>query len=348
MSENRSRKKTRIFLFLILLLLLLLLCGLAYVYQSVVQSPERQVVAAGVAGVEFEFAAYAIEGGGFNGRMDDPSGVAYDGDDRIYVTLPTMDMVAVFDGDGRNGRVFVQEDMSVQERDSLEDYLVISPLGIDVDDDGNVYVACDKKAAVVVFSPEGEKLREIRAMHPRYVHVSGDRVYVLGEGTMVVYDKSGTELGRWGTFGRGPDQLSWSAGLTVAPDGTILIADTNNYRVVAFSPELEVLWTFGQAASTRAEQDVRTLASPMGITVGADNRIYVIDGLNSYVRVLSMDGDLLEETLGERGVKDDQFQLPVGLDHMSDDLFVVADRFNNRILGVRLNPAEDTAGLESQ
>ncbi|MDO8847560.1 MAG: NHL repeat-containing protein [Coriobacteriia bacterium] len=340
MSEARSRK-SRVFLIAVLLLLVVLLCGLLWIYQSLSTSPERAVVEADVAGVEFEFGAYAYTNSeGVQTNMVTPVGVAYDGDNRIYATMPTEDTVVVFDADGSNGRVFVQDDSSVP-RDTLSEFKVVRPLGIDVDDNGDVYIACEPKAAVVVFDEDGTKLREIPAMAPRYLCVKNGLVYVLSKGTLHIYDRQGTEVGRWGTFGRGLDQLSYPVGVTVTDDGTILIADTNNYRVVALSPDLEPVWIFGRAATTQEAQNRRILASPVGIALDSDGTAFVIDMLNCSIRVFDVNGNMIGEPLGEKGSLDNQFYNPSTLDHMEEDLFVIADQANNRLLGVRLNAVGD-------
>lgn len=346
MSDDRNRK-SRALLIALLALLLLLLCGLLWVYQSIDKSPERRIVEADVPGVKFEFGAYAYadnEGNLVN--LVTPVGVAY-ADDKIYVTLPEADRVVVFEGDGSNGRIFVEDDRSVAKK-SLAEYLVLHPTGIDVDENGDVYVASADKAAVSVFSSDGELLREIPVMSPRYLHVHDGLLYVLSKGTLYVLTTDGAEVGQFGTYGRGPDQLAYPGGVTITADGTILIADTNNYRILALSPELEPLWAFGKAAVTQAEQNVRILASPLGITQGSDGLFYVVDALACYLRVFDINGNMIGDPLGERGALDNQFEFPATIDQVEDDLFVVADQGNNRILGVRLSPVGETVVTPEQ
>lgn len=336
MSEGRSRKST-VFLVAVLLLLLLLLCGLLWVYRSLSTSPDRAVVEAEIPGVQFEFGAYQYtDAEGAQVSLEKPVGVAYDGDDRIYVTEPTKDTIVVFDADGKNGRIFVKDDRTVA-KPALADYLVIRPLGIDVDANGDVYVASMEKAAVVVFDSAGNKLREIPVMAPRYLHVEDGVLYVLSKGTLYVYDTNGTEIGRWGTYGRGPDQMSYPCGVTVTKDGTILVADTNNYRIVALSPDLEPVWIFGKAAVTPEEQNARLLASPTGLALNDEGTIFMVDMLNSFIRLFNPSGGMVGDPLGEAGDLDNQFYYPTAIDFMGDDLFVIADQGNDRVLGVHLN-----------
>lgn len=337
MAEARSRK-SRLFLSILLVLLLLLLCGLLWIFQSLSGSPDRKVVESAAPGVEFEFGAYTYANAdGVQTDLKDPVGVAYDGDNRIYVTMPTQETVVVFDADGTNGRIFVQEDTTSPKEGGLSAFQVLHPLGIDVDENGDVYVACEPKSAVAVFSEDGTKLRDIPVMAPRYLHVYGGLLYVLSKGTLYIYDLNGTEIGRWGTYGRGPDQMAYPSGVTVTEDGTILIADTNNYRIIALSPDLVPVWVFGKPAATTAEQTARILASPVGIAVGEGGMTFVVDMLNHQIRVFDTEGAMIGDALGENGQLDNQFHNPSNIDHVVDDLLVVSDTGNNRVLGVRLN-----------
>lgn len=341
-EEVAPRRKSVLPLVIALLVLLLLLAGLAWIYLSLMSSPPRRVLQGNSPGITFKWGAYAYRD--TNGKlvqMEGPVGVAYDGNNnRIYVTLPRADTVAVFDSNGRNGRVFVKEDTSHPKK-KLSDFKVIRPSGIDVDEAGNVYVASEKKASVTIFSPAGEKLRELPVMSPTTVHVAGNQVYILGKGTLYVYNRNGTPAGQWGTYGRTQNQMAYPVGLTTMQDGTILIADTNNYKMIALSPRLEPEWIFGKSATTRVAQDARILGSPMGVAMGSDGNAYMVDALNNCIRVFDRSGNMLGEPLGSMGKLDNQFTLPTHIAHMAGDLFVVTDTANNRILGLHINKVGD-------
>jgi len=333
---DRKGRGTRALLVGLILVLILLLCGLVYVLRAVTMTAERTPKLAEPAGVEFVFQAF---GGGALGEMASPMDVAYDGDDTIYVTVPSEGRVLAFDERGGNGRVFVSGLRVPDDQRGLAEFDILRPTGIDVGDDGLVYVGDGEKMAVVVFNAQGEKLREFPVMSPKFVEVAGDRVYVdTDTGTLFVMDLEGNVLGQWGTRGREPEQLSDPMGLAVDDEGVIYLADMDNYRLIALSPELELMWQYGEAAFTEEEHNARLLAAPAGVTLAADGNLYLIDGLNSYIRVFDRNGEPVSEALGERGENDDQFFQPMGLDWMEDDLFVIADTFHSRIVGVRLTP----------
>jgi len=333
--EDNRAKNTRMLLVLLILLLVVLLCGLLYVLRALTTAPETEPVLSGVAGVELEFQAF---GGGALGAMELPFDVAFDGSTTIYVTVPDEGTVLAFDKNGRSGRVFVE---GHQEGDaSVADYDVLAPTGIDVGDNGIIYVADRKKMAVVAFNEDGDKLSEFPIMAPKAVEVTNGRMYVISDtGTLFVTDLEGNALGQWGTNGRGQDQLAGAFGVAVDGDGNIYISDLDNYRVTSLTPELERRWQLGEPAdiSTSHEQS-REFSAPAGITLGADGNLYLVDGLNSQVRVISPDGASVSLPLGEHGVNDDQFFFPKGIEWMDEDLFVIADSFHARVVGVRLTP----------
>lgn len=336
-SDDRAPsrgKNTRILLVMLILVLILLLCGLLYVLKSVTASAERTPMLASPPGVELVWEAF---GGGVLGPMERPFDVAYDGDNTIYVTADRN--ILAFDADGENGRVFARDEVVEDDKRTLAERLVAAPAGIDVGDDGLVYVADREKMAVLVFSPQGEKLREMPLMAPKTVEVVGNRLYVLTDtSTLYVLDLQGNTLGQWGSYGRETEQLSDPMGAAVDDEGTIYVSDLGNYRILALSPELEYLWQYGAAAFTREEQDARSMGGPAGITLAGDGNLYVADAINSEVHVFDRSGNPVSSPLGEMGHNDDQFYLPTGIDWMEDNLFVMADSMHNRIIGVKLTP----------
>lgn len=336
-TDSGTRRTTAVLVVLILLLVLLL-CGLVYIYRMLSGNARYVDPQADVPGVKTESTAYTF---GADEPIDRPLCVAFDGK-TVYVTQAPLHRVLAFDKDLTNGRVFAVGDPT-QSYTSREQVTLMKPLGIDVDQAGNVYVADSEKAAVVVFNSQGEKLREMRVMGPRYVRYKDGRLYVLGKGTLYVLDEQGNAIGEYGTFGRGDDQLSYPGGLAIDDDANVYIADTNNYRIVALDADFNHLWNYGTPTDTRAEHAKRSLAAPIGIDLGADGNLYVVDSLNSYIRVFDTKGASISGPLGEYGSKENQFYYPLGISHMGAGLFAVTDRFNNRVVTVRLSIQPVTA-----
>lgn len=328
-TRGGSRKRgTRRVLIAVVAILLLLLCGVLYVLFSMVRAPQRVPSLSKKPGVEYVWSSF----GGTFGTISRPFGVAFDGDDRIYVTEPQRGRVTVYDSNGKNARVFLQADAKNKD--------ITYPNGIDVGSDGSVYVADPQLSAVVVFSPAGAKIREIKLDHaPIWVTVTRNRLYTTDKGTLYITDLEGNPLGKWGTFGRGVNQLSYPGGIAVDPSGRIYLTDTNNYRVVGLDANLNNLWQAGKAATTEAEAKERPLGGPAGITLGPEGNPYFLDGVRSQIGVLNKNsGGWASQPLSDQGNNDDQLFLPRSIDSLGDDLFVITDMFHDRIVAFRITP----------
>jgi sugar lactone lactonase YvrE len=325
------------FILTAIFILLGVLLGVLYLLWSMVNLPERKQVLAHQPGVTVAFEAF----GGQFGALDHPLGVAYDSNnDRIYVTEPTAGKVIVFDGSGKNGRVFVQNETRQKGlKVPAGGPTVQSPEGIDVGADGSVYVADPTRNAVEVFSPEGRKMRTMPYQTPVRVTVADARLYVLlSPGTLVVSNLQGQLINRFGTQGTGTDNLYGPTGVAVDSKQNAYITDSQNFRLMALNTDLKSLWNFGQPGSSDASMSARPIELPTGVTLGGDGNLYVVDGMGSQIMVFDRSGKLVSSPLSSRGSADDQLALPQSIHWMKDDLFVVADQFHNRIVGFRLHP----------
>jgi ABC-type Fe3+ transport system permease subunit/DNA-binding beta-propeller fold protein YncE len=163
----------------------------------------------------------------------------------------------------------------------------IHPRAIDITDDGRLFVV-DKTGRIQKFSSEGEYLATI-------------------EMPLI-------ELGK-------------PTGLSVAPDGSLYVADTHYHRVMIFSPEGEILDKFGKFG-----EDDGCFIYPTDVAFAEDGRIFVSEyGGNDRVSVFTGQGDFLF-CFGSLGSGRDQFSRPSALciDRLRKRLYV-ADACNHRI-----------------
>ena len=75
--------------------------------------------------------------------------------------------------------------------------------------------------------------------------------------------------GYFGAAGRGPGQLRYPYGLSLLPDGTIVVCEYGNNRIQLFSPQGESLAVYGQAG-----RELGQLAYPWGVAVDSHRRAY--------------------------------------------------------------------------
>jgi DNA-binding beta-propeller fold protein YncE len=194
--------------------------------------------------------------------------------------------------------------------------------GLGVDEEGNVYFADARNHAIRwvdtfgtlhTLAGNGEKGDqdgvgpEARFNSPQHLAVRDGALYVadtlnhkirkIDLATAEVTTVAGD--GRPGYFGDdGPAlaaQLLAPQGVDVGPDGTVYLADSDNFCVRAVSPEGIIRTFAGQCGVPTTTEDTlgdgglaleATMGWPVSVRVGPDGRIYVVDMLGSTIRVI--------------------------------------------------------------
>lgn len=175
--------------------------------------------------------------------------------------------------------------------------LIMWPHGIDVDPDGNVWVADGrdnrtpngepaelKGMQVLKFSPTGELLMTIGepggARAPGYLFQPND-VFVapsgdifIGEGhsnapgstgRMLKFNSKGEFIKEWGTLGTGPDEFQQPHSIAMDSKGRLFVADRGNNRIVIFDQDGNRLDTWYQFSRNS------------GIYIDANDILYAAD-----------------------------------------------------------------------
>jgi DNA-binding beta-propeller fold protein YncE len=166
--------------------------------------------------------------------------------------------------------------------------MFVFPHGIALDKDGNVYVADadgknGKGHVVVKFSPDGKVLMT---------------------------------LGHPGMPGDAPGYFYRPSAVTVAPNGTIFVADghggDSNARIVKLAPDGTILKTWGKKGTGPGEFN-----EPHGIALDSQGRVLVADRVNARLQIFDQDGKFLAEWR--------QFGRPSAVFIDKDDVIYVAD-----------------------
>jgi hypothetical protein len=111
----------------------------------------------------------------------------------------------------------------------------------------------------------------------------------------------------FGRTGDGDGQLAAPHGLALAANGTILIADTNNQRIVRFAGG-EFLGSFGDEGTNEGQ-----FQSPAAVAVNRQGEdIFVVDSARHTIQRFDENGTFLLE-FGGFGSGDGQFEVPLGI-----------------------------------
>ena len=250
---------------------------------------------------------------------------------RIYLADSVDAVIRVFDVP--NGRHF-----KIGESDPGK---LSKPLGIDVDRNGNVYVADTSAKAILVYDKDGKFLRRIgdAKWFDRLANVTvdpkGDRIYLVDIGGVasqqhrvrVVDAASGEVLFDFGKRGAAPGEFNFPRDLTVGKDGRLYIVDSGNFRVQIFDRSGKFLKTFGTVG-----RQLGQFARPKEIAADPAGNVYVVDTAFGNFQVFNPEGELLM-FVGNRSEEDGpaRYMLPAGISVDEDGRIYMVDQWFRKV-----------------
>jgi DNA-binding beta-propeller fold protein YncE len=252
-----------------------------------------------------------------------PYGIATDAKGRLYVVDTFLKRIHVFDA-AENRYYFFPADRT----------MLASPIGIAMDKDGVIYVTDSKKGVVDVFKDNGKTfLATIGGgifKRPTGIAVNPKTSELLVVDTLQSrifrFDLSNRlPKGSFGSDGAAQGQFHYPTNIFVTSTGRIIVSDALNFRVQAFSPQGQFLFTFGRMGDAPG-----TFSRPKGVAADSDGNIYVVDALFDNIQVFDQTGRLLM-AFGEHGTGYGDFWLPTGIYIDNNDLIYVSDSSNRRV-----------------
>ncbi len=162
-----------------------------------------------------------------------------------------------------------------------------NPHGLALDSAGNIFVADTGNGRIEKFSPNGIFIISIGSVDPNGVAIDrGGNIYVAEIASKHRVQKLGPD----GTFITG-----WAPGLygprkiAIGPDDSIYVVDSGRNRIVKFSPDGQVLASWGSEGSGDGQFSGLTSVA----VDSANNRVYVADAMNGRIQVFDSDGKFL-------------------------------------------------------
>ncbi|MDE2492125.1 MAG: tetratricopeptide repeat protein [Elusimicrobia bacterium] len=160
------------------------------------------------------------------GRLRDPESLAVGVDGRIYVADTGNDRLQVFTEQGILLFAFGGKGkLPGQFR---------SPTRVAVDPSDDVYVLDSGNGRVQKFDASARFVRQYETEGNDFAADSYGFLYLLDgrNGKVAEVAPDGAVLGRFGSYGSGVGQLKKAEGIAIAPDGTLIVLDTGNDRVL--------------------------------------------------------------------------------------------------------------------
>ena len=251
--------------------------------------------------------------------------------DTVYITDTVQNQVLVFDL--ANNRYF---EFGKEAPGALS-----TPTGIDISDQDEIFVSDVSNKAVMVYSLDGQYLRAIGGSSilgkPSDVAVdsANDRLYVVDTGGVdsqvhgihVFTISTGEYIDFLGERGREDAQFNLPLQADIAPDGTLYVVDSGNFRVQAFYPDGKFKQTIGRLGRYPGQ-----FARPKGIAADNDGNIYVIDTAFGNFQIFNDKGELLL-FVGERSQssKPAAYMLPAGIEVDENGRVYVVDQFFRKV-----------------
>ena len=156
---------------------------------------------------------------------------------------------------------------------------------------------------------------------------SEENIYVTDQSLhkIVIFDKDGAFLGKWGEAGVGEGELNRPSGMAFDKDDNLYVSDTRNHRVQKFTREGKFLAMWGEEGSAEGQINM-----PWGVTIDRQGDVYVADWGNDRVQKFSAKGKYLA-TFGRPGTGKGELNRPSDVAVDKDGDVYVTDWGNNRV-----------------
>lgn len=210
-----------------------------------------------------------------------------------------------------------------------------SPIGVVVDEPGNIYVSDSSRGKIFVFRPNGKFWRYIgdirgEGIFKRPTGMAYDARRQVIYLTDTLYHKifvvglDGRVQRTLGQRGVHPGEFNYPLAVALYRD-RLYVVDAMNFRVQVMDLNGHPLVQFGTAGDGSG-----SFSKPKSIALDSDGNIYVVDSLFEVIQVFDQEGHFLI-AFGSSGTGPAQFQLPTGVFIDPADRIYVADSFNSRV-----------------
>ena len=172
----------------------------------------------------------------------------------------------------------------------------------------------------------GRPVRVVTGMnHPYCIAINSHREMIVSEKgahKVSVFDIRGQRVRTFGSYGDGPEQMEYPAGIAIDNMDNIYVG--NYYKLQKFTSCGELIKCVGQEGGNEGEFDIIR-----GLTVHRE-RVYVCDRYNHRIQVFDLDLNFIQ-SIGSHGKGRGEFNWPFDVNFNTDGNMYVADFRNDRV-----------------
>ncbi len=209
----------------------------------------------------------------------------------------------------------------------------VVPVAIAASRDGESIMVVDRdNGAVLSFEPKGGLRGEVvqgglvQRAGGLGACANGDLLITDAQaGQVIRVGMDGLEVARSGRRGTGEGEFNTPTAVVEAPDGTIWVLDTFNFRLQQLDERLRFLSQIGSHGDGTGD-----FALAKGLAIDPDGHLYVSDARFDAVQVFDEEGQLLL-IVGGHGAGEGQFWNPAGLAIDGEGKIAIADTGNRRV-----------------
>ncbi len=174
------------------------------------------------------------------GQTTQPSAMAIDNDDRVYVTDEFMHNVTIFD---REGQFIDRWGESGKENGQFN-----RPSGIAIDSEGNLHIVDHLNTRIQKLAPDGTFISSFGTFGTELGQLNfpwgiaidkQDSIWIADwrNDRVQQFTRDGNFISSLGSSGKKDGQFNRPSGVHVTSDGSIFVADWRNDRVQVFTPD---------------------------------------------------------------------------------------------------------------
>jgi len=239
--------------------------------------------------------------------------------------------------DVKAGSVFIY-DKDLNLVDELRN--LHQPLGVAVDDEGNIYVGNNSRDGVEVYGPGGERLYAIdegAILMPNDLALDQEgNLYVADSlsNTVKVYDSAGQWVRNIGSPGDGVGGLWFPISVTIAyrqNNGEVYVADQGHAKVQVFDLQGNFLRAFGSAVQAFSMDWQGNFVKIQSLAVDGQGRLHVADCYLNRVQILDAETGQYLDSYGSFGTAAGQLNLPLDILITRNGQVAVTNAGNSRV-----------------